>query len=346
MSAAVRTLTAPAHGDTLRRCAESVKSALVDPRRVCERLGLIAEGRRSKVQRSYVLVCCPVHDERNPSCSVFARGGAIGCHCHGCGWGGDVLSLVAAVHGLNVRADFRDVLSEAATLAGIHQLVETIRGRSDYVPRVPPRRAEPLEVVDYPPPAEVERFWGSASDVSADAWCARYFGGRALGPGGLQELVRCQTGYQPSWARYQGSEWRAEGFTAVSPVYDHTGTLRSVRAWRVLDSDGPKRLPPAGHRASGLVLANTRAVIMLRERALFRQVVIAEGEPDWATLSVRWPEAAVLGVFSGSWTAELAERIPRGALVLVRTHTDEAGDRYARAIVKALHGRAVVRRMT
>lgn len=331
----------------LKRCAESIKNSLSEPRRVCERLGLIGNDRRSKVHRNFVLVCCPVHDEHTPSCSVFVRGDGIGVKCHGCQWSGDVLSLVAAVHSLDVRRDWRDVLCEAATLAGQHGLIETIRGRSDYVPRELPRRSAPLEVAEYPDQDEVERFWGTGEPVQGHAVAAGYFAGRSLEPGSLQGLVRCQTGYQPRWARYRGSEWRTEGFVAVSPAYDHTGTLRSVRAWRVTDgSDAPKRLPPSGHRASGLVLANPRAVLILQERYVpDRELLIAEGEPDWATLSLRYPGHPVIGIWSGSWTVELSERIPFGSSVAVRTHTDPAGEAYAAGIIKALVGRSQVRRM-
>lgn len=330
----------------LRRCAESIKSALVEPRRVCERLGLIGNDRRHKLHRNFVLVCCPVHDEHTPSCSVHTRGDGIGVKCHGCQWSGDVLSLVAAVHGLDVRRDFRDVLCEAANLAGHHQLIETIRGRGDYVPRVPPRRAVPLEVAEYPKHDEVERLWSEAIPLDLDDECSRHFGGRNLDVRQLHDLVRCMVDPLPQWARYRGASWLEQGFRAVAQAFDAAGEAQSVRAWRVTDGDAPKRLPPAGHRASGLVLANPCAVLMLRERTVpARALLIAEGEPDWATLCLRYPGHPVIGIWSGSWTAELAERIPYGADVAVRTHTDPAGEAYAAGIIKALSGRAHARRM-
>lgn len=66
------------------------------------------------------MVRCPVHGERtDPSLSLrTGRDGTLGAVCHGCGWTGDALSLIAALDGLDVRRDFRRVLERAADLAG------------------------------------------------------------------------------------------------------------------------------------------------------------------------------------------------------------------------------------
>ncbi|WP_218920099.1 CHC2 zinc finger domain-containing protein [Chondromyces crocatus] len=94
-----------------------VRRALDDPRALCHRLGLDRGARR---QRSGLMILCPWHDEKTPSCSVrVAQDGTIAVHCHACGASGDALSLVAVAHRLDVRRDFRDVLSEAARIAGL-----------------------------------------------------------------------------------------------------------------------------------------------------------------------------------------------------------------------------------
>lgn len=66
------------------------------------------------------MIRCPVHGERtDPSLSLRAGGdGTLGAVCHGCGWRGDALSLIAAVDGLDVRRDFGRVLERAAEIAG------------------------------------------------------------------------------------------------------------------------------------------------------------------------------------------------------------------------------------
>jgi hypothetical protein len=80
---------------------------------------------------------------------------------------------------------------------------------------------------------------------------------------------------------------------------------------------------------------------MLSERENFSPlVVIAEGEMDAAAWACTQPtDVAVLGIFSGSWTAAHATRIPDGARVLIATHCDRDGEKYARAIVETLEDR-------
>ncbi|WP_044238691.1 CHC2 zinc finger domain-containing protein [Chondromyces apiculatus] len=100
-----------------RLTAAEVRRALDDPRTLCARLGL---SRGARKQRGGLMILCPWHEEKTPSCSV--RGGHDGtvvAHCYGCGASGDALSLVAVAHGLDVRRDFPEVLQEAARVAGL-----------------------------------------------------------------------------------------------------------------------------------------------------------------------------------------------------------------------------------
>ena len=121
--------------------------------------------------------------------------------------------------------------------------------------------------------------------------------------------------------------------------------MRSLRAWRIGEGSAPKRLPPAGHRANELVLANALGQTLLAGPSSVQRVICVEGEPDFLVRAVTNPGDAVLGVLSGSWTARFAFRIPFGCEVVVRTHADDAGDRYAQQIIESLTGRANVWRM-
>jgi hypothetical protein len=153
----------------------------------------------------------------------------------------------------------------------------------------------------------------------------------------------------PDWARYRGdadepSPWTETGHILVLPAYSPDAKMRSVRAWRVFElSDTPKRLPPAGCKASGLVLANGSALAMLRGETGPTRIVIAEGEPDYLVHATRF-DGPVIGVGSGSWTDEFAARIPVGSTLILRTDRDEAGERYAKAITKSCEGRCQTRR--
>ncbi len=100
-----------------RDVVRELRRRLDDPARVVHALGLEKGARR---QPRGVTVLCPWHDERTPSCSVrVADDGTIACRCHGCGATADVLGLVAAVHGLDPRREFRRVLETAAAIAGV-----------------------------------------------------------------------------------------------------------------------------------------------------------------------------------------------------------------------------------
>ncbi len=126
--------------------ARDVRDALCDPRGLCDALGLLDGPRSWSRQARGVLVRCPWHEERTPSCSVFVGGdGTVAVKCHGCGASGDALSLVAAVRGLDLRADFGAVLEECAYLAGV-RLTPPSTG---YVARpAPAPRAAPVTLGD------------------------------------------------------------------------------------------------------------------------------------------------------------------------------------------------------
>jgi hypothetical protein len=75
-------------------------------------------------------------------------------------------------------------------------------------------------------------------------------------------------------------------------------------------------------------------------------VIITEGAIDFLTVATHYGcteyAPAVLGVFSGSWSDELAARIPTECRVVVRVHRDEAGEKYLAARFAALCLGAVV----
>jgi hypothetical protein len=222
-----------------------------------------------------------------------------------------------------------------------------------------PPRGPPAER-PYPPTGEVLELWGRClpadqdPDVAAGlaergldaSLVARFDLGRALPPGGNL----------PRWARYQNQTWYQTGHRLLLPVYSDRGGLCSVRAWRFQEGS-PKRLPPAGYRAGGLILANDLGKHLLRtasppsprpESAPLR-VVITEGEPDFLTWATRFPAPdpaapAVLGVVAGSWTETMASRIPDRTRVIIRTDHDRAGEQYAAAIYRTLTGRCTVLR--
>jgi hypothetical protein len=346
--------------------APEIKRALATygVRHVCDALGLTSQGGRTVQHQAGggLIVRCVWHEENTPSLSIrIAPDGTIACKCQGtCGRGADVLDLIAEVRGLNTKTQFREVLAEGARLAGLWGIVDELEGRegrANVPPPAPvatPARPEPPR--DYPPVAEVEALWDASVAVSDVPEVAAYLAGRAIDPDRIEsgDLARALPDRNlPRWASYRGGAdfsrpWPDLGYRIVVPAYSSDGAMRSVRAWRIVEGDGPKRLPPGGHKASGLVLADAWGIAMLTGARQPERVIIAEGEPDGLVNMIRNtdPRTAVLSVLSGSWTPEFAERVPVGCHVFVRTHLDAAGDRYAAEIEASLRRRAFVYRLS
>jgi hypothetical protein len=233
-----------------------------------------------------------------------------------------------------------------------------IKFRAPHIARpAAPARIEADTAPAWPPRHEVAALWAASLSVcdaaEATGWFARRYGQAAtwsLQQADLWDLARViPAGLRlPRWARSQGGPWTHTGHRIVFRLWDHTGQASSLRA-RALDSaTAPKSLAPAGFSVKGLVLADPLAQQLLGGVCPTwwqpRQVIIAEGEPDWLLWALRQRETdeqglAVLGVESGAWSPQIAARIPTGASVVIRTHHDEPGERYAQQIAASLNGR-------
>jgi hypothetical protein len=336
-----------------RADVDALKRALSDPRDVCRRLGL-DRGAKPQGGRG-LIIFCPAHQERSPSCSI-TRGadGTLRAKCFGCSFAGDIFHLLALVDNLNPDRDFPEILRRAADLAGLflERGAPAPRAPAKVVPMGPPRA--------YPPGPEVGALWALCRPVLEDAEVCYWLAGRGLSPCAIthHDLARAlPRGRElPRWASYRGDHairprpepWSVLGYRLIVPTYDAGGVIRSVRARAIREvaPTDPKALPPSGHASQGLVLADALTVHVLAhgawpERA-DKRVVITEGEPDFLTWAMR-ATVAVLGIAgSGQWTEGLAQRIPAGTTVLLRTDQDDAGDVYAEAITRTLWGRCTI----
>ena len=346
-------MTSPDRCDNER---EDHKRAIADEwasRGVKGALSLLALPYR-KEGNSY-LIHCPWHDEKTPSTNVRIGGfGTLQAHCFGgCGTH-DVFSLVAKVYGLDVKTDFPKVIDLAGSLVGIGEL-------RDYTPRTAPRPVPIVEAPKYPPPDEVAELLRSCSlcdnDGEARAWLAsRGLDARRVDLRTLAYALPL-VGALPSWARYKGN-WSDSGYRVIFPLFDAAGKLQSVRAGTVKPKDQIakgelKRLATAGFSSKGLVLACElgREVLRGGEWPTWHngpaRIVISEGEPDWMAWATReslrvednaggMQQWACFGVYSGGWTKDHGARIPKGAIVSVRTDLDDAGRKFAQEIKATL----------
>jgi len=297
--------------------ASSVRSALLSPLHLIRSLGVT-----TYITQSHgVIIRCLTHIEAEPSCSVYvAPDGTIAYRCHGCGATGDALSLIAAARGLDLRSQFRAVLSIAAEIAG-----------SEISDAAPTPNQSPRSVA-YPSDAALLQLARCCSLLppSGDmvwrglCWSALY--------GSIRWLQS-----DSDIARTAKYSWIRTGHRVIVPVYDHTlSTARSVRGWRVDSAEtrqprGPKRLPPYGFSTRGLAMANTTARLSLHDRPL----LIVEGEPDYLTWITRTADP-VIGIINGSLTAIMLEAFGAADAIYLRTHRDRAGDAYADTIARAV----------
>jgi hypothetical protein len=332
------------HSDEIRR-------HLTDPVRLCRALGLTQDAHRTA---DGLTVRCPAHQERTPSCSVTrGQDGTVRVRCFGCGLAGDGFVLVAAVVHLDYRSDFREVMAQTADLIGLRDIADEIREGRQAAERPLPTEPTPAPERVYPPRTQVLAVWDDAGFVNEDCDASRVLVERKLDPDSVavKDLARVLRHDQvlPPWARYRGDSsesrtWLQTGHRLLLPTYAANGNLVSLRAWRLTPGDSPKRLPPSGHKATGLVLASAAAVRMLRGEGGPGKLVVSEGEPDFLSWSIQY-SGPVIGITSGSWTSDFASRIPLGSEVILRTDLDDAGEKYARQILEALKQRCTLHRL-
>ncbi len=185
----------------------------------------------------------------------------------------------------------------------------------------------------------------------------RWAEARGLDPQELarRDLVRfLPASATPATCRIEGQSWGDAGYQVLLPVYDVSGIVTTARARQIDDAPIPdaKEILPRGQRGVGLVFADESGVALLRgDTEAITEVWIVEGGPNFLTIAApAWaleagrlvgpvpprPGRAILGIFSGSWTAEHARRIPVGVRVVIVTDPDAAGDAYARRVSATL----------
>lgn len=312
--------------------AAAAKQALRDPVHLAALLDLAV-----RREGAGTFVACPWHGpERTPSCSLRVHEDGIGVKCFGCGRGGTALDLIAAVRGLQTYgAGFAALVEAAEELAGVPMT---------FAPRMAARaaRREP------PPRDEMEDFWARCVSVLEDREVVSWLRtARRIDPEviDLSDVARAVPpwGPLPRWARGPGGPWSTSGHRLVLRAFDAHGRLSSLHARAVRDVD-PRKKELVNVGGGGGVFADPAGRLLLAEGRLpdgCTTVIITEGGPDFlTTVSVRSDAdeqaPAVLGLYNGAWTREIAGRIPLHARVVLALHGDAAGAEYAAAIEETL----------
>jgi DNA primase len=320
---------------------------LDDPHALAVALGL---GERAQRQPRGVIVRCPWHDDRTPSCSVRVAGdGTIAVRCHACGATADALGLLARVHGLDVRRDWRAVLDEAARLTG--GAVPELRGRADVEPDERPDdetydaiasalldACGPLR--DCPDVAS----YLDARGIYADADAA---GVRGLpcdcGPLVAELLATYDRGALERAGVVRGGhdaiDWLA--WRVLMPWRDRYGRITCIQRRR-LDGGEPRYRCPPG-RSPRAPYGVDLLAMYLDAHGADCEIVVVEGALDCLArrriARHRGEPCAVLGVYSASTPcAGLPLDLLAGRRVVLACDADDAGERACAELAGALRG--------
>ena len=149
-------------GSDVRRIREALASMGAEG--LCGALGLLDPQERRGWARVHdgVMVRCPVHSERTPSCHVSSNARDLVWYCHGCTASGGALDLVAAVQGIDPKRAFRELLDAGARVAGVADT------RGTYTPRAAPPRAAPRPTEPRAEPLDVDVFARVANAILTD----------------------------------------------------------------------------------------------------------------------------------------------------------------------------------
>jgi hypothetical protein len=271
---------------------------------------------------------CPACGVEGRACSVNPDG--MGWRCWACDAAGDALILA----GYRVCGR-RPAKGDAAAWEAIS--VALGGPRLD----APAPKAQPVRALVRPP--FVADVWDACGNVVDDAEVAGWIRSRGLDPVALarRDIVR-------AWPRgRRGPAWMPAGRRAVFAGRDAAGDVVTLRFRGTLPKTRPPYEPGKHYDAVGAVLACPNGWALLtgvRPERWDGRLYVAEGEPDFATVAQLHPTSAVWGVWSGSWTPEIARRVPEGCDVVIAVHHDKGGEKYAGIVRGSLERRCDVTR--
>ena len=326
---------------------------LDDARALVAALGM---GERAQRAARGLLICCPAHADRSPSCSVFAaEDGTVAVKCHACGWSADALGLIAIARGLDVRRDFRRVLDEAVRLTGCDPVASPRRGRDPHPAVVSDEtyHAISTHLLDFCSPLrecpDVAAYLDGRR-IYADADAARVRGlprdCGALVASLLATFERADLERAGVLRRGQDAiDWPA--WSLCIPWRDRFGRVTCIQRRRLDDTRRDKyRFPP--DRAPRAPFGVDLLVPTLDALGAQGEVAFVEGALDALArrriARHRGERCAVLGIPSASSACVgLPLDLLEGRRVLLACDDDEAGWRACDALADALYGVALER---
>lgn len=338
----------------------AIRARLVDVAGVCRALGLL-EGYKPMRSGRGLLVRCPSHGDRTPSCSVtLGPDGTIRVRCFGCDLAGDVLSLVAAARGLDVRRDFPTVLLEAAELAGVD--LGDKRGGAG-VSRatfpVQPRPEPPAPVLELAVFDRIASIMLEARPVESDDSVREYLRARLLlgeaRDDGWAALPANATIRRELVAKIVSAigvdAWRLSGLASLDahdfahtdhrliiPWRDPAGLVQTVQR-RALDGRRNKYVFPSKRGAAwpygvDVLAAHPDVPVLLVEGAVDVLAVRARATPGWRPMPRPYVPIGLPGV-GAKWVTPWSTLLV-GRSVCIGFDRDDAGEKRARDLAGEL----------
>ncbi len=203
----------------------------------------------------------------------------------------------------------------------------------------------PPRVIRRPPLEEVQEVWHKSTPVYDSDELVPILEGRGLDPDLLTERDLCRRikrGYLPRWCQQNYQYWNESGLLLLVPMFSARGEMESLHVRRLEKTTETKASSPLGYDLAGLSFQDSLGrALFSGSSSLVTRLVITEGVPDYLTTSSSFGDAneshAVMGVLNGSWTKDYAaqiEAVPQTVDLIIATHNDQTGDRYARKIAE------------
>lgn len=292
--------------------------------------------------------------------AIGVRRDGRGWQCHECTQTGDGLDLISwARFGRRCSALSESQLAELRTWVRDRLL----GGSSAAFPPAPP--AEPAAPPHYPDENEVAALLERCVRADEVVEVREYLKGRAIDAGRVADLDLARAlpdgVVLPDWAsrwdldQRRSLNWLESGHQLIVPMVDAEGRVRSLLA-RCVRATDVKSLAPSSFERRGLIMADGLARQVLTSAARPQwwpmdrelRMIVGEGEPDYLTIATAWGDSdecapATLAVVNGGWLPEFAQRIPNrpDVTLVVATHSDASGERYAAGVLASFAGRAV-----
>ena len=309
-----------------------------------------------------------------PMCAAVMRGSSdkrgpiglsrdgFGWMCHRCGAKGDVVDLVSVkAHGglfRNINKDdqrkVRAWFANRGACTGIEGHEASDLSRAAPLPKR--EKQDPSRGEDRPPVQELKGFWASTlsiaqgldlhphySDPLEDWLFRREFSPILCSRLNIARVLPATDSCQ--WPEWWPKRW-ADSYRLVVPAYEMDGTFASVHARKVkAKTQGPKTRWPMGHKAGGLVMANGRAVKMMRGDALdfggdVPGLLVCEGFTDFLraglTAMNEGLDLPIIAGTSGCFRQLREMKIPKGLNIFIAMDPDDAGEKYTKIISNQL----------